>query len=71
MQALKRAKFAVGVHAVHMDNDRIRVDEDEDENGVELNVMISTQLKATKATTMLLFAGTGQNRIVSSSNVNI
>ena len=38
MQALARAKFAVGVHAVHMDNDRIRVDEDEDENGVELNV---------------------------------
>ena len=72
LQALKRAKFAVGVHAVHMDNDRIRVDEDEDENGVELNVSNSFHAaQDDEGDEMLLFAGTGQNRIVSSSNVNI
>ena len=62
---VKRAKFCGGVYTrLHMDNDRIRVDEDEDENEVELNVSNSFHAaQDDEGDEMLLFAGTGQNRI--------
>lgn len=65
-QALKRAKFAVSVRAVHRTTFD---DEDEEENGVELNVSNSFHAAqdVDEGDEMLLFPG-GQNRITSSSN---
>jgi hypothetical protein len=66
-QALKRARFAVSVRAVHRTTFD---DEDEEENGVELNVSNSFHAAqdVDEGDEVLLFPG-GQNRITSSSNV--
>jgi hypothetical protein len=71
-QALRRAKFAVSVHAAQMDNNRIREDEYEDQNGLELNISNSFHAQVVdEGDEMLLFAGTGQNRITSSSSGHV
>jgi len=72
-QALRRAKFAVSVHAAHMDNNRIRDDEYEEQNGLELNISNSFHAAqdVDEGDEMLLFAGTGQNRITSSSSGHV
>ena len=70
---MRRAKFEVSVHAAHMDNNRIREDEYEEQNGVELNISNSFHAAqdVDEGDEMLLFAGTGQNRITSSSSGHV